>query len=140
MCARLKRCAWSAASARSNKAGRKCRCLTPKSQAAKSIEAKDVSHSYDEQSLLNKFNLRVMRGDRIGLVGNNGVGKTTLLKILLGELQPDQGSVQLGTQLTVGYFDQVRQTLNHDQTVAWNVAEGETMSLLMAWIATLSGT
>ena len=65
-----------------------------------------------------------MRGDRIGLVGNNGVGKTTLLKILLGELQPDQGDVTLGTQLSVGYFDQVRQTLNRDQTVAWNVAEG----------------
>ena len=65
-----------------------------------------------------------MRGDRIGLVGNNGVGKTTLLKILLGELQPDHGSVTLGTQLSVGYFDQVRQTLNRDQTVAWNVAEG----------------
>ena len=95
-----------------------------KESGRKVIEAKDVSHSYDEQSLLNKFNLRVMRGDRIGLVGNNGVGKTTLLKILLGELQPDQGSVQLGTQLTVGYFDQVRQTLNHDKTVAWNVAEG----------------
>ena len=96
-----------------------------KESGRKVIEAKDVSHSYDEQSLLSNFKLRVMRGDRIGLVGNNGVGKTTLLKILLGELlQPDRGSVNLGTQLTVGYFDQVRQTLNHEQTVAWNVAEG----------------
>ena len=95
-----------------------------KESGRKVLEAKNVTHSYDGETLLTGFNLRVMRGDRIGLVGNNGVGKTTLLKILLGELQPDRGSVSLGTQLSVGYFDQVRQTLNRDQTVAWNVAEG----------------
>ena len=95
-----------------------------KESGRKVLEAKNVTHSYGNDTLLSEFNLRVMRGDRIGLVGNNGVGKTTLLKILLGELQPDQGSVTLGTQLSVGYFDQVRQTLNRDQTVAWNVAEG----------------
>ncbi len=95
-----------------------------KESGRKVLEAKNVSHSFGNDTLLSDFSLRVMRGDRIGLVGNNGVGKTTLLKILLGELQPDQGSVTLGTQLSVGYFDQVRQTLNRDQTVAWNVAEG----------------
>lgn len=95
-----------------------------KESGRKVLEAKNVTHSYDGEALLTGFNLRVMRGDRIGLVGNNGVGKTTLLKILLGELQPDRGSVSLGTQLSIGYFDQVRQTLNRDQTVAWNVAEG----------------
>ena len=95
-----------------------------KESGRKVLEAKNVSHSFGNDTLLSDFSLRVMRGDRIGLVGNNGVGKTTLLKILLGELQPDQGDVTLGTQLSVGYFDQVRQTLNRDQTVAWNVAEG----------------
>ena len=95
-----------------------------KESGRKVIEAKNISHGFGGDTLLEDFSLRVMRGDRIGLVGNNGVGKTTLLKILLGELQPDQGTVTLGTQLTVGYFDQVRQTLNRDQTVAWNVAEG----------------
>ena len=95
-----------------------------KESGRKVLEAKNVSHSFGDDTLLSDFSLRVMRGDRIGLVGNNGVGKTTLLKILLGELQPDQGDVTLGTQLSVGYFDQVRQTLNRDQTVAWNVAEG----------------
>ena len=95
-----------------------------KESGRKVLEAKNVSHSFGNDTLLSDFSLRVMRGDRIGLVGNNGVGKTTLLKILLGELQPDQGDVTLGTQLSAGYFDQVRQTLNRDQTVAWNVAEG----------------
>ena len=95
-----------------------------KESGRKVLEAKNISHSFGDDTLLSDFSLRVMRGDRIGLVGNNGVGKTTLLKILLGELQPDQGDVTLGTQLSVGYFDQVRQTLNRDQTVAWNVAEG----------------
>ena len=95
-----------------------------KESGRKVLEAKNVSHSFGNDTLLSDFSLRVMRGDRIGLVGNNGVGKTTLLKILLGELQPDQGDVTLGTQLSVGYFDQVQQTLNRDQTVAWNVAEG----------------
>ena len=95
-----------------------------KESGRKVLEAKNISHSFGDDTLLSDFSLRVMRGDRIGLVGNNGVGKTTLLKILLGELQPDQGDVTLGTRLSVGYFDQVRQTLNRDQTVAWNVAEG----------------
>lgn len=95
-----------------------------KESGRKVIEAKNISQAYGGDTLLDDFSLTVMRGDRIGLVGNNGVGKTTLLKILLGELQPDHGSVTLGTQLSVGYFDQVRQTLNRDQTVAWNVAEG----------------
>ena len=95
-----------------------------KESGRKVIDAKNISHAFGGDTLLDDFSLTVMRGDRIGLVGNNGVGKTTLLKILLGELQPDHGSVTLGTQLSVGYFDQVRQTLNRDQTVAWNVAEG----------------
>ena len=95
-----------------------------KESGRKVIEAKNISQAYGGDTLLDDFSLTVMRGDRIGLVGNNGVGKTTLLKILLGELQPDHGSVTLGTQLSVGYFDQVRQTLNRDQSVAWNVAEG----------------
>ena len=58
-----------------------------------------------------------MRGDRIGIIGNNGVGKSTLLKILLGELAPVSGSVKLGTNLEVGYFDQLRRELDTSKTV-----------------------
>jgi ATP-binding cassette subfamily F protein uup len=65
-----------------------------------------------------------MRGDRIGIIGNNGVGKSTLLKILLGELAPDSGSVKLGTNLEVGYFDQLRRELDTSKTVAEIVGEG----------------
>ena len=64
--------------------------------------------------LLDDFSLRVMRGDRLGIIGNNGVGKSTLLRILLGELAPDSGTVKLGTNLAVGYFDQLRRDLDPD--------------------------
>jgi ATP-binding cassette subfamily F protein uup len=66
----------------------------------------------------------VMRGDRVGIIGNNGVGKSTLLRILLGELAPDSGSVKLGTNLEVGYFDQLRRELDASKTVAETVGEG----------------
>src|SRR5262245_6913295 len=90
----------------------------------KVIEVHNVSHGYDGRPLLKDFSLRVMRGDRIGIIGNNGVGKSTLLKILLGELAPDSGSVKLGTNLEVGYFDQLRRELDPSKTVAEIVGEG----------------
>jgi ATP-binding cassette subfamily F protein uup len=90
----------------------------------KVIEVRNVSHGYDGRTLLQDFSLRVMRGDRIGIIGNNGVGKSTLLKILLGELAPDSGSVKLGTNLEVGYFDQLRRELDTSKTVAEIVGEG----------------
>jgi ATP-binding cassette subfamily F protein uup len=90
----------------------------------KVIEVRNVSHGFDGRQLLEDFSLRVMRGDRIGIIGNNGVGKSTLLKILLGELAPDSGSVKLGTNLEVGYFDQLRRELDGSKTVAEIVGEG----------------
>jgi ATP-binding cassette subfamily F protein uup len=67
-----------------------------------------------------------MRGERLGLIGNNGVGKTTLLRLLLSQLQPKSGTVKFGTNLKIGYFDQLRQTLNLEKSVAYNVGEGRT--------------
>jgi ATP-binding cassette subfamily F protein uup len=90
----------------------------------KVIEARNVSHGYEGKPLLEGFSLRVMRGDRIGIIGNNGVGKSTLLRILLGEITPDAGSVKLGTNLEIGYFDQLRRELDPAKTVAEIVGEG----------------
>lgn len=90
----------------------------------KIIEARNVSHAYGETKILDGFSLRVMRGERIGIIGNNGVGKTTLLHILLGELDPNAGSVKLGTNLEVAYFDQLRRELDTTRTVAEIVGEG----------------
>jgi ATP-binding cassette subfamily F protein uup len=90
----------------------------------KVIEMRNVSHGYDGKMLLRDFSLRVMRGDRLGIIGNNGVGKSTLLRILLGELTPDSGSVKLGTNLEVAYFDQLRRELDPAKTVAETIGEG----------------
>ncbi|MFU8896445.1 MAG: ATP-binding cassette domain-containing protein [Gammaproteobacteria bacterium] len=90
----------------------------------KVIEAKNVSYGYDDVPLIKGLGLKIMRGERIGLVGNNGVGKSTLLKLLLGELEPQTGTIKHGTNLEVAYFDQMRQLLDHDKSVAYNVGDG----------------
>jgi ABC transport system ATP-binding/permease protein len=90
----------------------------------KVIEAHKICHSYGDQTLIDKLSLKVMRGDRIGLVGNNGVGKSTLLKILLGEIQPNSGTVKIGTNLEIAYFDQLRRNLDPEKTIAQIVGEG----------------
>lgn len=89
------------------------------------IEAENVHHAYSGKRLINNFSTTIVRGDKIGLIGPNGVGKTTLLKILLGELIPQQGAVRHGTKLEIAYFDQLRAHLDEEKTVADNVSYGD---------------
>ncbi|MFY7697246.1 MAG: ATP-binding cassette domain-containing protein [Legionella sp.] len=88
------------------------------------IEAQKLTYRIDEQVLLDDFSLLLMRGDKVGIIGPNGCGKTTLVRLLLGELKPTSGSVRLGTALNVAYFDQLRRQLNEHETVMTNVADG----------------
>ena len=90
----------------------------------KVIEAKNICHGYGDRQLIDKLSLRIMRGDRIGLVGNNGVGKSTLLKILLGRITADAGTVKIGTNLEIAYFDQLRRDLDGEKTIAQIIGEG----------------
>ena len=85
------------------------------------IEVKNVDFSFDEQSIIQDFSLTVMRGDKVGIIGPNGCGKTTLLRLLLGEIAPAQGSIRHGVRLEVAYFDQLRAQLDETKTLQENV-------------------
>ncbi|MQM36670.1 ABC transporter ATP-binding protein uup [wastewater metagenome] len=87
-------------------------------------EAEHVDFAYDGTPVVKDFSTLLMRGDRVGLVGPNGVGKSTLLKLLLGGLEPDSGRIRRGTNLEVAYFDQHRSTLDEQASVIDNVAGG----------------
>ncbi len=88
------------------------------------FEAEGISKSFGSRVVIRDFSTRVMRGDRIGLVGPNGVGKTTLLRMLVGELAPDAGTIERGTNVDVAYFDQQRALLDPDRTVVETVGDG----------------
>lgn len=88
------------------------------------IEATQVNYNLGNKTILRDFSLLLTRGDKLGIIGPNGCGKTTLVRLLLGELQPDSGQIKLGTSLSVAYFDQLRRHLQEDQTVMFNVGDG----------------
>ncbi|KTD66427.1 ATP-binding cassette domain-containing protein [Legionella shakespearei] len=88
------------------------------------IEAQGVNYAIESRRLVNNFSLLLTRGDKLGIIGPNGCGKTTLVRLLLGELQPESGSIKQGTSLNVAYFDQLRRHLVEDQTIMFNVADG----------------
>ncbi|HVS76722.1 MAG TPA: ATP-binding cassette domain-containing protein, partial [Steroidobacteraceae bacterium] len=87
-------------------------------------ELTDVGKSIAGRTLISRLSVRVMRGDRIGLIGPNGAGKTTLIRLILGQLPPDEGSVRLGTNLNIAYFDQLREQLDPEASVADMISPG----------------
>lgn len=89
---------------------------------AKVLVAENISHTWNGVPAIRNFSTTIMRGDRVGIIGPNGIGKTTLLKILLGQLAPDAGTVTHGTNLQIAYFDQLRSQLREDKTLAENLA------------------
>jgi ATP-binding cassette subfamily F protein uup len=96
-------------------------------------ELKDVGKRFGALEIVRDLSMRIMRGDRIGLIGPNGAGKTTMIRIILGTLAPDVGTVRLGTNLQVAYFDQMREQLDPERTVADTISPGSD------WIAVGGG-
>ena len=88
------------------------------------VVAEDVAFSYNQLPVIRDFSYRMMRGERIGLIGPNGSGKTTLLNLLIGKITPTKGTIKLGTKLEIAYFDQYRHSLNDADTVREAVADG----------------
>jgi ATP-binding cassette subfamily F protein uup len=88
------------------------------------VEAKNICHGYDDKVLINDFSAAIMRGDKVGLVGPNGVGKTTLLNILLGDIKAQNGELRHGVNLQISYFDQLREQLDETKSARHNVADG----------------
>ncbi len=84
----------------------------------------DVNKSFTNKDIVKNLSLRILRGDKLGLLGPNGVGKTTLIKLILGQLQPDSGSIRLGTNLQIAYFDQLRNELSPEKTLVETVSPG----------------
>ena len=94
------------------------------------IKAAHLGFSYGDKCLIRDFSTQVMRQDKIGVIGPNGSGKTTLLRILLGKLSPQRGKTTLGTNLEIAYYDQLREQLDEDKTVAENI-NGESETILI---------
>jgi ATP-binding cassette subfamily F protein uup len=87
-------------------------------------ELEDVTLSYGDRTVIKGLSARVMRKDRVGLIGNNGAGKSTLIRLILGTQRPDSGTVRLGTNLNIAYFDQMREALDPERTVADTISPG----------------
>lgn len=87
-------------------------------------ELENVNKAYGDKVLIKNFSTRILRGDKIGLLGPNGIGKTTLLKLILGDIEADSGKVELGSKQTVAYFDQMREQLDDEATLADTISPG----------------
>ncbi len=90
----------------------------------KVIKVENLGYGYDNTPVIKGFSTTIMKSDKVGIIGPNGAGKSTLLRLLLGELTPQQGTVQHGTHLQIAYFDQLREQLQEDKSVFYNVGDG----------------
>ncbi|MBN1853224.1 MAG: ATP-binding cassette domain-containing protein [Pirellulales bacterium] len=88
------------------------------------VKADRISFAFGDQVIVRDFSTTILRGDKVGIIGSNGVGKTTLLRIILGQLPPEQGTVRLGTHLQIAYFDQRREQLDEEASIEQNVGQG----------------
>jgi len=88
------------------------------------IEAEKISYAFGKSPIVSDFSTTLQRGDKLGIIGPNGSGKTTLLRLLIGELAPQQGAVEYGTNLEIGYFDQLRAQLDENLSILENVSQG----------------
>ncbi|MGZ8228894.1 MAG: ATP-binding cassette domain-containing protein [Burkholderiales bacterium] len=88
------------------------------------VELREVTKNYGDRAIIKPFSARILRGDKIGLIGPNGSGKTTLLKLLLGEIEPDSGHIRRGARIEVAYFDQLRERLDEEATLADTISQG----------------
>ena len=93
------------------------------------IKVDHLYHTYDDLYLIQDFTTKIIRGDKIGVIGPNGSGKTTLLKLLLGQIPPQRGTIHLGTNLDISYYDQLREQLDEDKSVAQNVSDSDTVTI-----------
>ena len=87
-------------------------------------ELVNVSKAFDNNTIIDNFSTRIIKGDRIGILGDNGSGKSTLLKLILGDLEADSGVIRLGTNLDIAYFDQTREQIDEEKTIGENIADG----------------
>ena len=87
------------------------------------IDAKNINKNFASKCIIRDFSIQIKQGDRIGIVGPNGIGKTTLIKILLGEVQPDLGEIKLGSNLIIAKFDQMREQLNLENSLLQNLTD-----------------
>ena len=93
-------------------------------------EAQRISFAFADQKIVEGFSTVILRGDKVGIIGPNGSGKTTFLKILLGDLQPQQGRVRLGSGVRIAYFDQLRAQLDENRSLKDNIADGNDMVIV----------
>ncbi|WP_163938474.1 ABC transporter ATP-binding protein [Paraferrimonas sp. SM1919] len=111
---------------RVNRQGQAKMAVNESSRSGKLVfDVTDLNFDFEGQIIVNHFSTSVMRGERIALIGPNGCGKSTLIKLLLEQLQPSSGKIKTGTNIEVAYFDQYRETLDPEKTVQDNVGEGK---------------
>ena len=93
------------------------------------VEAKRVAFGYENRTVIKDLTTTVVRGDKVGIIGPNAAGKTTLIRLLLGEIPPQAGTIRLGTRLEIAYFDQLKAKLDEEKTVQQNVSEYDTIPI-----------